>query len=209
MAQMNNATMNNATMITLSQFITKSRKVLGSINSSKMIADKNYARAIFKRVDEEGDADLVLLALSLKGQLGLFNYLAKDEDVATPGDANALEAESVRAMESVGWELSVNRDRKTMFDDAQLTEAFKGTNFGMENIPDNNRLILKGSLFKAAVGYHNGHTITQIMMRLGLISTKSSRVTKLGLLYLREVQHEYEIGIKKIVRNKELGELHG
>lgn len=202
--------MNNATMITLSQFVTKSRKVLGSINSSKMMADKNYARAIFKRVDVEGDADLVLLALNLKGQLGLFNYMDNDEDVVTAGDnVNALEAEISRAMQNVGWELSVKRDKKTMFDDAQISEAFKGTNFGMPNTPDNNRLILKNALLKAAVGYYNGHTITQIMMRLDLISTKTSRVTKLGLLYLREVQHEYEAGVKKIIRNNELGELHG
>jgi hypothetical protein len=92
-----------------------------------------------------------------------------------------------------------------MFDDAQLNEIFKNTNFGVVNTAANYRLILKNALLKTAVGYHNGHTITQIMIGLGLISGKSLRVLKSGQQYLREVQHDYEMMVKSSfeVANKE------
>lgn len=86
--------------------------------------------------------------------------------------------------------------KKTMFDDEQLNEIFKNTNFGVVNTAANYRLILKNALLKTAVGYHNGHTITQIMIGLGLISGKSLRVLKAGQKYLREVQHDYEMMVK-------------
>lgn len=66
------AQLNHATTITLAQFTTKFRKAFGEINSVQMIKDSEYAWEIFRKVDADGDADLVLLSLNLKNQLGLF-----------------------------------------------------------------------------------------------------------------------------------------
>lgn len=93
-------------------------------------------------------------------------------------------------------------NRKTMFDDEQLNEAFKNTSFGVPSTAGNHRLILKNALLKTAVGYHNGHTITQIMIRLGLISAKSLRVLKVGQHYLREVQHDYELTTRHLMQKE-------
>lgn len=67
--------------------------------------------------------------------------------------------------------------------DADIAEAFKNTDFGTKA----HRKLLEKAVLKKAVGYHCGHTITCIMVRLGLIG-KVGRITTKGQRFL---QHAY------------------
>lgn len=59
--------------------------------------------------------------------------------------------------------------------DDEIAAAFKGTNFG-DAAP---RPLLANSVLKTALRYHCGHTITQIMVRMDLITAKG-HVTERG-----------------------------
>ena len=59
--------------------------------------------------------------------------------------------------------------------DAEIAGAFKGTDFGRSD----HRQLLALSVMKKALRYHCGHTITQIMVRMGL-TTDKGRVTERG-----------------------------
>lgn len=63
----------------LTGFIVKGRKLLGSIDSDRLLRDDGYAREVFRKVDEEGEEDLVLLALQLRDRLGLLARGAEPE----------------------------------------------------------------------------------------------------------------------------------
>lgn len=65
--------------------------------------------------------------------------------------------------------------------DDEITAAFAGTNFGHTDY----RELLNASVFKKLVGYHCGHTITEIMKKLGLIG-KTGRPTKRGVELVRQ-----------------------
>lgn len=82
--------------------------------------------------------------------------------------------------------------KDSIFTNEEIDAAFKHTSFGVPNTVANHRLILKNALLKNTAGYHNGHTITQIMIQLGLISVKL-RTLKKGLMYLREISRDYEL----------------
>lgn len=70
--------------------------------------------------------------------------------------------------------------------DEEMERVFWNTNFGVSD----KRQLLSASVLKRAVGYHCGHTITMIMVELGLIGAKTWKVTKKGQLLLREAYHE-------------------
>ena len=65
--------------------------------------------------------------------------------------------------------------------DADIVTAFEGTDFGLTD----HRHLLALSVLKKALNYHCGHTITQIMVRMGL-TTEEGRVTKTGRLFCYE-----------------------
>jgi len=65
--------------------------------------------------------------------------------------------------------------------DAEIATAFDGTNFGHTR----HRELLQASVLKRLVGYHCGHTITEIMRRMGLIG-KTNKPTKRGIAMVRE-----------------------
>lgn len=65
--------------------------------------------------------------------------------------------------------------------DEEIAEAFLNTNFGITDY----RAILKSAMLKKLVGYHCGHTITNIMEKLGLIG-KSGKPIKRGIQFIRE-----------------------
>jgi hypothetical protein len=69
--------------------------------------------------------------------------------------------------------------------DADLTAAFKGSNFGRID----HRKLLGQSVFKRLLGYHCGHTITQIMHGLGLIGVNGA-VTKKGKAFVGHAYHD-------------------
>lgn len=71
--------MDNQCLVLLSKFSVAARKVIGSINSAKLIRDSQYAKEVFQQVDEMGDEDLILLSLDLQNTLGLLASTLTDE----------------------------------------------------------------------------------------------------------------------------------
>jgi hypothetical protein len=74
--------------------------------------------------------------------------------------------------------------------DEEIDVAFLGTNFGTTNY----REILNISLLKRFMDYHCGHTITTIMIELGLISKTTLKPRRKGVLYLRETYGYFVTG---------------
>lgn len=66
-------------------------------------------------------------------------------------------------------------DTRTVVTDDELAAAFGGSNFGDRD----HRELLENSVLKKAIGYHCGHTITEIMKHLGLIGINET-ITKKG-----------------------------
>ena len=69
--------------------------------------------------------------------------------------------------------------------DAEIEIHFLGTNFGHAK----HREMLNASVLKKLVGYHCGHTITEIMKNMGLIG-KTGKPTKKGITLVREAFHD-------------------
>jgi len=72
------------------------------------------------------------------------------------------------------------KELKELVSDADVQDAFKGTNFGSEK-PRN---IIFDTLLKRATGYHAGHTAEAIAIELKLISPKAKKLTRKGGTYL-------------------------
>lgn len=71
----------------------------------------------------------------------------------------------------------ITPDSSEIVSEAELQKAFAGTNFGTTE----HRHILHQAVLKKACGYHCGHTITMIMLELGLIvKTQPLLPTKKG-----------------------------
>ena len=66
--------------------------------------------------------------------------------------------------------------------DDVIEKAFEGTNFGRTDY----REFLGYSVLKKACGWHCGHTITTIMIEMGLITPKKGGLTKLGRMFLSD-----------------------
>ena len=65
--------------------------------------------------------------------------------------------------------------------DADIARAFDGTDFGRTD----HKHLLALSVLKKALNYHCGHTVTQIMVQMGL-TTEKGRVTEKGRLFCYE-----------------------
>lgn len=74
--------MDNQCLVLLSKFSVAARKAVGSINSAKMIRDREYAAGIFQQIDAIGDENLLLLSLDLQNLLGLLE-VPENEKTAT------------------------------------------------------------------------------------------------------------------------------
>jgi hypothetical protein len=77
----------------------------------------------------------------------------------------------------------MNND-KQIVTDAEIEAAFKNTDFGVSD----HRRLLECSVLKKLVGYHCGHTITTIMIGLGLIG--KAGVTKKGKQFAADAFNE-------------------
>lgn len=85
--------MDNQSFITLSKFTVEARKVIGTVNPAKLLKDADYSETIFEKVDASDNANLILLSLQLRQQLGLLDSETPEpekmpemttEQVATP-----------------------------------------------------------------------------------------------------------------------------
>lgn len=76
---------------------------------------------------------------------------------------------------------------ETNITDANIAEAFEGTNFGGAN----HRKLLEQGVLKRLTGYHCGHTLTMILRRLGL-TTANDTVTKKGKRFAIEAFYSQE-----------------
>ena len=65
--------------------------------------------------------------------------------------------------------------------DEDIQIAFLGTNFGRTD----HRRLLALSVLKKALKYHCGHTVTQIMVKMGL-TTEKGNVTNKGRIFCYE-----------------------
>lgn len=74
---------------------------------------------------------------------------------------------------------------KTNVSNVEIAEVFRNTNFGRSD----HRALLEASVLKKLVGYHCGHTITQIMKELALIG-KTGIVTKKGKAFVAHAYHD-------------------
>jgi hypothetical protein len=63
--------MDNQCFMTLSKFTVEARKVIGMVNPAKLVKDSAYCEAIFQKVDASDNAELILLGLELRNQLGM------------------------------------------------------------------------------------------------------------------------------------------
>jgi hypothetical protein len=78
------------------------------------------------------------------------------------------------------WHAECYRDRPrlarlTEVTDAEIAAAFDGANFGRAD----HRKLLALSILKKALRYHCGHTITEIMITMGM-TTRRGTVTERG-----------------------------
>lgn len=63
--------MDSQNFIALSKFTVEARKVIGTINPAKLLKDPVYCAAVFRKVDDSDNTELILLASGLRDQLGL------------------------------------------------------------------------------------------------------------------------------------------
>ncbi|ACV50184.1 hypothetical protein [Delftia phage PhiW-14] len=73
--------------------------------------------------------------------------------------------------------------------DAELVEAFKGTNFGTDDVVFF-REMLQASVLQQACGCSCGHTITGVMVELKLIGPNFHMPTKKGQRLMRLAFHK-------------------
>ena len=81
-------------------------------------------------------------------------------------------------------------DSSAVISEAELQMVFAGTNFGTTE----HRYLLHQAVLKKACGYHCGHTITAIMLELGVISKKEPLLpTRKGRDLMRIALHKQMI----------------
>lgn len=83
--------MEDARFKLLTGLIVKGRKVVGSIDSHRLLHEPAYAETVFKAIEEHGDEDLVLLSIQLREALAAEPIAAPDASPAhgaTPQDGN-------------------------------------------------------------------------------------------------------------------------
>jgi hypothetical protein len=81
--------MEDSTFKLLTSFIVKGRKLTGPIDSDRLLKDATYAREIFRKIEDEGDEELVLLSLRLRELIGS-NPTAPAADAAAEKDPAKL-----------------------------------------------------------------------------------------------------------------------
>ena len=81
--------MEDSTFKLLTSFIVKGRKLTGPIDSDRLLKDGAYAREIFRKIEDEGDEELVLLSLKLRELIGS-NAAASAADAAGEKDPARL-----------------------------------------------------------------------------------------------------------------------
>ena len=62
--------MDDNTFRLLSSFIVRTRKIVGPVDASRLVNDVNYASEIFRKVEELGGEEEIMLSLTLRQKLG-------------------------------------------------------------------------------------------------------------------------------------------
>lgn len=75
--------------------------------------------------------------------------------------------------------------------DEEVIKAWGNANFGIPLNPEQKKNFIRNAVMKKAMGYHCGHTITQIMKELGLIN-KSELPSKKGRTFLQGLHDKLE-----------------
>ena len=89
--------MDNQSFITLSKFTVEARKVIGTVNPARLLKDADYSESIFEKVDASDDADLILLSLQLRQQLGLLDSKATEPEMMAEMSMEQVTAPSLPA----------------------------------------------------------------------------------------------------------------
>lgn len=80
--------MNNDTLRLIAQFSVRARKLIGAIDLKQFTENDNYREDIFRQVDEKGDEDLLILALSLREKLAEPEENSKEAEPSEKDTAN-------------------------------------------------------------------------------------------------------------------------
>ncbi|MES2932380.1 MAG: hypothetical protein V4805_02690 [Pseudomonadota bacterium] len=80
--------MDNETFQLLARFIIKTRKIIGAVDSNRLVNDQKYAAETFDKVEAVADEEVMMLSLTLRHRLGLLQQEpAKPEQVKKPEPA--------------------------------------------------------------------------------------------------------------------------
>ena len=63
--------MDKETFKLLTSFIVRARRLVGTVDSSQLLEDANYASKILQKVEMLGDIEVVMLSIKLRQKLGL------------------------------------------------------------------------------------------------------------------------------------------
>lgn len=143
------------------------------------------------RREQEADEVAVTLGLAFRGERQGVCYWRGDGAAFRAGyEAGKAKPRSMQEQIATRALLSSSGgETAVVVSDREVAVAFDGTNFGSSD----HRRLLHVAVLKKACGHHCGHTITQIMLKLGLIGA-TGLPTKKGRRFLALAYHDFMIG---------------
>ena len=70
--------MDQETFQLLARFIIQTRKIIGAVDSTRLVKDSAYAAAVFDQVEAVAEEDLMMLSLTLRHRLGLLTAASQN-----------------------------------------------------------------------------------------------------------------------------------
>lgn len=80
-------------------------------------------------------------------------------------------------------------NRIVSLSEEELRQIFPQANFGDSKLSD----VVKSALLKCASGYHQGYTSGMMVQKLGLITEKTYKLTKLGQVVLWKLYSKHNV----------------
>jgi hypothetical protein len=81
--------MDNEMFSLLAKFMVRSKRFVGALDSERLLSDRQYAASICQKIEEMGDEEDVLLALTFKHKLGLLQNVQASAPGGITVDANS------------------------------------------------------------------------------------------------------------------------